>query len=125
MTSQDKIDYIEIPAKDPQRARDFFSGLFGWAFEDYGPDYCSFNDGRIYGGFYRSDAVVAVAAGAPLIVYYRENLEEATQKVEELGGAISKAIFSFPGGHRFHFTDPNGNEYAIWSDKHSGANDDA
>ena len=125
MPSQDKIDYIEIPAKDPQASQDFFSSLFGWKFENFGPDYCSFDDGRMYGGFYRSDAVVTVASGAPLIVFYRENLEEATRLVEKLGGSLTKAIFSFPGGHRFHFTDPSGNEYAIWSDKHPGADADA
>jgi predicted enzyme related to lactoylglutathione lyase len=120
MDAEDKIDYIEIPARDPKKAWDFFTALFGWTFEDYGPDYCAFNDGRLYGGFYRSDSVVSVANGAPLIVFYQANLDAATKKVEALGGLISKEIFSFPGGHRFHFTDPNGNEYATWSDKHNG-----
>lgn len=121
MDPQDRIDYIEIPARDPRKAWDFFTALFGWAFEDYGADYCSFNDGRMSGGFYRSESVVAVSDGAPLIVFYQADLDEGSRKVEELGGTVTRDIYSFPGGHRFHFTDPNGNEYASWSDKHTGA----
>jgi len=117
MTPENTIDYVEIPAKDPAKAQAFFSGLFGWKFEDYGPDYCSFHDGRLAGGFHRADVAAATENGSPLIVFYKENLEAATARVAELGGTISKEIFSFPGGKRFHFTDPNGNEFAIWSDK--------
>ena len=120
MDPQDKIDYLEMPARDPQKAWDFFTSLFGWPFEDYGPDYCAFSDGRIQGGFYRSDSVMSVADGSALIVFYHADLDVATGRVVELGGRISKNIFSFPGGHRFHFTDPNGNEYAIWSDNYTG-----
>jgi predicted enzyme related to lactoylglutathione lyase len=116
MNGENKIDYIEIPAKDPKKAWTFFEGLFGWRFEDYGPDYCSFNDGRIAGGFYRSTAAASVANGAPLIVFYRQDLVEAVKRVKSHGGTITKEIFSFPGGSRFHFTDPNGNEFAIWSE---------
>jgi predicted enzyme related to lactoylglutathione lyase len=116
MIGENKIDYIEIPAKDPKKAWTFFEGLFGWQFEDYGPDYCSFNDGRIAGGFYRSTAAASVANGAPLIVFYRQDLVEAVKRVKSHGGTITKEIFSFPGGSRFHFTDPNSNEFAIWSE---------
>jgi predicted enzyme related to lactoylglutathione lyase len=111
------IDYVEIPAKDPARAQAFFEALFGWQFQDYGPDYCSFNDGRLAGGFRREDVVAATETGGPLIVFYKEDLAAASERVVELGGAIKRNIFAFPGGRRFHFSDPNGNEYAIWSDK--------
>lgn len=123
MESEDKIDYIEMPAKDPQKAWDFFSALFGWTFESYGPDYCAFNDGRMVGGFYRADTAASIENGAPLVVFYNQDLGRAVEKVEELGGTIVRPIFSFPGGHRFHFRDPNGNEFATWSDKHNGADD--
>ena len=117
MSTENTIDYIEIPARDLTATKQFFTHLFGWEFADFGPDYCSFNDGRLAGGFFKSDKVVSTEAGSPLVVFYRENLEAARDKVGELGGEIVKDIFSFPGGRRFHFTDPNGNEYAIWSDK--------
>ena len=81
------------------------------------PDYCTFHDGRLAGGFRRADVAVAAENGSPLIVFYKEDLAAATVQVAELGGTISRDIFSFPGGRRFHFTDPNGNEFAIWSDK--------
>ncbi|MGH8223029.1 MAG: VOC family protein, partial [Woeseiaceae bacterium] len=108
---------IEIPARDPKRAWTFFEALFGWKFEDYGPDYCSFSDGRIAGGFYRAEREASVVHGAPLVVFYRADLPAAVAQVRELGGNITKDVFSFPGGRRFHFTDPNGNEFAIWSDR--------
>ncbi len=117
MNPENKIDYIEIAAQDPQQARSFFEKLFGWKFEDYGPDYCSFSDGRLAGGFYRADLAASQSRGGPLIVFYKANLEAAVARVTELGGAIIKDSYSFPGGSRFHFTDPNGNEFAIWSDQ--------
>lgn len=116
MSGENKIDYIEMPANDPKKAWTFFEALFGWKFDDYGPDYCAFNDGRMAGGFYRAETAAAVANGAPLIVFYRKDLPAAVKQVKSLGGSISKDIFSFPGGHRFHFKDPNGNEFAIWSE---------
>ena len=117
MSGENKIDYIEMPAKDPVIARLFFEKLFGWKFEDYGPDYTAFNDGRMAGGFYRSDNVVSVENGSVLVVFHLADLENGCKRVTELGGTITKDIFSFPGGSRFHFTDPNGNEYAVWSDQ--------
>ncbi len=117
MTPENTIDYIEIPAKDLSVAQAFFTELFGWKFEDYGPDYCSFHDGRLAGGFRQADVAVETGKGSPLIVFYKEDLAATSSKVTDLGGTISREIFSFPGGRRFHFTDPNGNEFAIWSDK--------
>ena len=116
MNGENKIDYIEIPAKDPKKAWVFFEGLFGWKFDDYGPDYCSFNDGRMTGGFYRSNLAASSKAGAPLIVFYRHDLAAAQREIKKLGGSITKETFSFPGGSRFHFSDPNGNEFAVWSE---------
>ncbi len=113
-TNEGRIDYIEFPAIDVAKTKVFYTGLFGWKFTDYGPDYTSFEDGRIAGGFFRRDAV---AAGGPLVVMYSADLAGMQAKVPAAGGAITKEIFSFPGGRRFHFTDPSGNELSIWSDK--------
>ncbi|MEL6384712.1 MAG: VOC family protein [Cyanobacteria bacterium J06626_18] len=112
-----RIDYIEIPTRDIAASKAFFTDLFGWQFEDYGADYTSFEDGRLSGGFFKAETTASVDRGSVLVVFYRENLETALTKVENLGGTITQAIFSFPGGRRFHFTSPSGNEFAIWSDK--------
>ena len=112
--SEGRIDYIEFPATDISRTTAFYTGVFGWKFTDYGPDYTSFEDGRIAGGFARQDAVVR---GGPLVVMYAADLAGMEAKIRAAGGAIVKEISSFPGGRRFHFTDPNGNELSVWSDK--------
>lgn len=113
MSNEKTINYVEIPATDPGKARDFFSALFGWTFQEWGDDYISFNDGRLDGGFYRAEQP-APATGV-LIVFFSEDLERDMKKVVELGATISKDVFSFPGGRRFHFKDPTGTEYAIWA----------
>jgi len=117
MDAATKIDYIEFEAADVQATRTFFEQLFGWKFEDYGPDYTSFSDGRIAGGFARSDQRASTAGGSALVVLYHPRLEEVRRRVIELGGQVVRNIFSFPGGRRFHFTEPSGNELAVWSDK--------
>ena len=113
---ENQINYIEIHAKDLGVAKAFFGKLFGWEFQDYGPEYCAFNDGRIEGGFFKSDQVANAEKGSVLVIFYANDLEATQEEVVTCGGVISRKIFSFPGGRRFHFTDPNGNEFAIWSD---------
>ena len=110
------MDYIEFPVKDIEATKTFFNELFGWEFTDYGPDYISFNDGRTDGGFYKADTVAKVETGSVLVVVYAEELEPLLEKVKQLSGHINKDIYDFPGGRRFHFLDPNGNEYAVWSE---------
>jgi predicted enzyme related to lactoylglutathione lyase len=114
MRAENRIDYVEIPVTDPARARIFLEGLFGWSFQEWGPDYLSFNDGRLDGGLRRSEEP-APATGV-LLVFYSLDLERDLERVRGLGGTISQDIFPFPGGRRFHFVDPVGNEYAMWSD---------
>jgi uncharacterized protein len=109
---ENRIDYIEIPASDIGRTKQFYSAVFGWKFEDYGPDYTSFFDGRLGGGFKLEES----PANGILLVIYASDLTAAQQKIKSAGGAIVKDTFSFPGGRRFHFADPNGNELAVWSD---------
>jgi hypothetical protein len=113
-SNEGRMDYIEFPATDIAKTKAFYSGLFGWRFTDYGPDYTSFEDGRLAGGFFKKDAVTP---GGPLVVIYSADLAGMQAKVQAVGGTITKEIFSFPGGRRFHFTDPSGNELSVWSDK--------
>lgn len=108
-----QIDYIELPMLDLNATEAFYEAAFGWRFEDYGPGYTSFFDGRIAGGF--TTGVQAPGSGILLVIYARD-LPALQQSIRDAGGIIVKDIFSFPGGRRFHFTDPNGNELAVWSD---------
>ena len=108
------INYVEFKAKDLEAVKQFYQKCFGWKFTDYGPTYVSFAESGLYGGFERSDLEVVNGA---LIVLYHQELETVQNKIIAAGGKIVKDIFSFPGGHRFHFTDPAGNELAVWSDK--------
>lgn len=110
-----KIDYLELPANDFAAVRSFYESTFGWTFTEYGPDYLAFADGKLDGGFFRSDLASVQSGGAALIVLYADDLEGTRDKIVENGGRISKDIFSFPGGRRFHFFDPHGNELAVWS----------
>ena len=116
MTKNNKINYIEIPAKNIEATKAFFSEVFDWTFVDYGPDYCSFSAQGVDGGFFKSELVVSTKNGSPLIVLYSDSLVTTQEKIEKAGGKIIKPIFSFPGGRRFHFGDPNGNEFAVWSE---------
>jgi hypothetical protein len=118
MTRHEKINYLEFPAKDIKTAKSFFSSVFNWEFIDYGPDYTAFGDQGIDGGFFTSNKTVNSEHGSVLVVFYSERLENTQQKIEHAGGTIIRPVYSFPGGRRFHFTDPNGNEYGVWSDKY-------
>jgi len=109
-----RIDYIEFPATDVAAAKRFYTEVFGWKFTDYGPDYTSFEDGRLAGGFTKKDSA---PRGGALIVIYARDLQATEERVRAAGGVIVKATFSFPGGRRFHFTDPSGNEMAVWSEE--------
>ena len=114
MKPENRIDYVEIPVTDLPRARAFFEAMFGWEFQEWGDEYFSFNDGRLDGGCRKERDLAAPGRGV-LLVCYSDNLERDVKRVQELGGSISQDIFPFPGGRRFHFIDPVGNEYAIWS----------
>jgi predicted enzyme related to lactoylglutathione lyase len=104
------IDYIEFGATDIEATKRFYAACFGWKFTHYGPDYVAFEDGRLTGGF----TTESKPGGAPLVVLYASNLEQIFASVQAQRVRIVREIFSFPGGRRFHFLDPNGNELAIW-----------
>jgi len=108
-----RIDYIEMPALDFDATKAFYTVVFGWSFTDFGPDYMSFDDGRLTGGFFRAEKV---HSGGPLPIIYGTNLEELYDAVRAAGGPIVRETISFPGGRRFQFNDPSGNELAVWSD---------
>jgi uncharacterized protein len=108
-----RIDYVEFVVRDIERAKAFYGAAFGWEFTDYGPEYASFNDGRLDGGFFAGDP----KPGGPLVITYAVDLAEAQRRVEAAGGRIVKPAFAFPGGRRFHYADPDGYELAVWSER--------
>jgi len=115
MSSSDndrRIDYLEFTVADLGRARTFYERAFGWAMTDYGPEYCAFNDGRLEGGFTTQGKP---NPGGPLVILYADDLAAMQERIAAAGGQIVKPAFDFPGGRRFHFTDPDGYELAVWS----------
>ena len=117
MNRHEKINYVEFPATDLQKTKTFFSRVFDWQFKDYGDEYTAFSNAGLEGGFFKSDLSASAENGSALVVFFSSQLEKTLEKIEEAGGKIIKAIFSFPGGRRFHFSDPSNNEFAVWSDK--------
>lgn len=117
MLEDSRINYIELPSKDIGSTKSFYEKVFGWTFQDYGDSYTAFNDGRLDGGFYRSPLKSDSSFGAALVVLYADDLEATMERITDAGGELSREIFSFPGGRRFHFLDPGGNELAVWSDQ--------
>jgi uncharacterized protein len=116
MNQHEKINYVELPAKDLAATKAFFQSVFGWSFVDYGPEYTAFSDQGLDGGFFQSDLSSSPQNGAALIVFYSNHLDATLAKVEKAGGSIVRPIYAFPGGRRFHFTEPSGNEFAVWSE---------
>lgn len=117
MDKNKKLDYLEFPASDFDKIRKFYSTVFDWTFTEYGPDYLAFNDGRLDGGFYKSDKRSKTDNGSALVVFNSTDLESVHQEIIDAGGKIIVDIFSFPGGRRFHFEDPHGNELAVWTEQ--------
>lgn len=110
MREDGKLDYLELPGGDLGAVKTFYGAAFGWTFQDYGPTYAAFDQG-LDGGFDGDSA-----SDRPLPVLFAHDLEAMAAKVEAAGGVIVKPIFAFPGGRRFHFRDPAGNELAVWSE---------
>ena len=113
---EQRLDYVEFASLDPAASRAFFSAVFGWSFVDYGPEYTAFDDGRLQGGFFRGTPCTS-AAGAALLVIYADALAPMAEAVAARGGRVVKPVFSFPGGSRFQFVEPGGNELAVWSER--------
>ncbi len=109
-----QISYIELTAHDLESTKDFYKTIFGWKFTDYGTEYTSFSESGVHGGFKITDDKIV---NGILVVLYHEDLSAIKEKIVAAGGKISVDIFTFPGGSRFHFMDPSGNELAVWSDQ--------
>jgi predicted enzyme related to lactoylglutathione lyase len=112
MREDGKIDYVEFPGGDLVPLKAFYRAAFGWTFTDYGPTYAALSEG-LDGGF---DGDAGREASAPLVILYAHDLEAMEAKVRAAGGAVVRPIYPFPGGRRFHFRDPGGNELAVWSE---------
>ena len=115
----EKINYLEFAACDLAATKRFFVQVFDWQFTDYGPEYSAFAkaDAGLDGGFFQASLSGRQATGGALVVFYSSNLAATEAKIKECGGEINKPVFDFPGGRRFHFLEPSGNEFAVWSDK--------
>jgi len=109
------IDYIEVSVTDMAEARRFYEAAFGWKFNDYGPEYSGIQKPGGEAGGLRLAA--EVSGGGPLVILYSADLDASVQSVRDAGGQVVTEPFEFPGGRRFHFTDPSGNELAVWSEK--------
>ncbi len=110
-----KINYIELHSQDLEASKAFFSKAFGWDFTDYGPDYCDAKGVGVDVGLFRSSEMALASQGAPRVIFYSPKLEETQAAIEAANGVICREIRSFPGGRRFHFIEPGGNELGVWS----------
>lgn len=117
MNKHEKINYVELAATNLAATKMFFQAAFGWSFTDYGPEYTAFSNQGLDGGFYKAPLASTANTGGALIVFYSDVLEQTQAKVIKAGGTIVKPIFSFPGGRRFQFTEPSGNEFAVWGEE--------
>lgn len=124
MNRHEKINYLEFPATNLTAVKEFFTKVFNWSFVDYGSEYTAFSHAGIDGGFFKSDLHCTTRNGSVLVVFYSEDLVGTQARIENAGGIILEPVFSFPGGRRFHFADPCGNEYAVWSDIDSAPRSD-
>lgn len=109
----ERIDYVELPGGDLAATKSFYAAAFGWGFTDYGPTYAGFENAGLDGGLAAGDAATTTA---PLVLLKADALEDALARVQAAGGVITAPIFEFPGGRRFHFRDPAGNELGVWSE---------
>lgn len=109
------INYIEFPLVNAAETMQFYGTVFGWKFQEWGPNYLSFNGAGIEGGFNGEDEVPVQRPGV-LVILFSDNLEKVLTEIKSAGATITREIYTFPGGRRFHFTDPNGNELAIWAE---------
>ena len=118
--SKSQIGYIELPSTNIATDKQFYGSLFGWRFEDFGSAYAAFHDAGVEGGFNGSNEG---RTKAPLIVLDTKDLEGMAQQVVAAGGTITVPVFAYPGGRRFHFTDPSGNELAMMQSDADGGPD--
>ncbi len=116
INQHEKLNYVEFGARDLESTKAFFTSVFGWDFVDYGSEYTAFSNQGLDGGFYKSDSCSQTKTGGALLVFYSSDIDATLAKVIKCGAEIVKPIFEFPGGCRFHFLEPSGNEFAVWSE---------
>jgi uncharacterized protein len=112
------IDYVELTVTDLEQAKRFYSEAFGWRFNDYGPEYAGIQSPQSgsapeVGGLSKGQEV---QAGGPLVLLYSTDLDRSVEAVRQAGGQVVNGPYAFPGGRRFHFTDPSGNELGVWAE---------
>ncbi len=117
MPNHESINLIEFPAKNLQTTQLFFEAVFGWQFKPLSDEYILYSNDSISIAFFQSKQTSNPRTGGALIIFYSDDLEQSMEKIDQHGGEISHPIFEYPGGRRFHFMDPNQNEYAVWSKK--------
>ena len=108
-----QIDNIEFPFPDREaliESRKFYQQVFGWQYQEWGPEYLDTGDSGVASG------LTVDQRQHPLIIIYTDNIEQALATVKQAGGEITQELFNFPGGRRFQFKDPAGNELAFWSE---------
>jgi predicted enzyme related to lactoylglutathione lyase len=110
------IDYIEINVSDLAAAKEFYSAAFGWSFNDYGPDYSGIRSPDGTGEVGGLNPARPPSRGGPLVLLYSGDLDASVRAVEAAGGTVVDGPYGFPGGRRFHFTDPSGNELGVWAE---------
>lgn len=111
------IDYVELTVTDLEQAKEFYSQAFGWRFNDYGPEYAGIQSpvegAPEVGGLSLKQQA---RSGGPLVLLFSDDLDGSVQAVTEAGGSVVDGPYDFPGGRRFHFTDPSGNELGVWAE---------
>jgi len=110
------IDYVELTVTDLAEAKRFYDGAFEWEFTDYGPAYAGIRGpgGGEVGGLRQDDE--PPGAGGPLVLLFSADLDATVAVVEAAGGQVVQGPYEFPGGRRFHFRDPSGNELGVWAE---------
>lgn len=114
MNQHHNLHYIELPSLNNSAMKTFYGEVFGWTFQDWGPSYVAIHGAGIEGGFDMESDRTPTEQGA-LVIIYTQDLEASEMAVKRSGGVITKPIFTFPGGRRFHFNDPSGNGLAVWT----------
>lgn len=117
MNQHEKLNYVEFAAKDLESTKAFFSKVFGWSFVDYGSEYIAFSNEGLDGGFFKADLSSKTSNGGALLIFYSAEIKTTLDKIEAHGGKVIRPIYDFPGGCRFHFVEPSGNEFAVWSEE--------
>ena len=117
MSKNNQIDLIEFPFASPEELKTvsrFFNTVFGWQFKEWGDTYYDTHHSGVTAGL---NASTTKEQTMPLAVIYADDLEATKDKVVKAGDKVTHPITAFPGGRRFAFTDPAGNQLAVWSDK--------